>query len=105
MGVKEDLQAKLDSIQAKLNVVNRVPEDRFSIGTIALFSAATGLKWYYVKIGEESWTSLKGNLPGEGLPSGSKSLAAWILYAVESNIGYFEVYEMKVHPTPFFASS
>lgn len=85
--------------QAQLTVLNRVGSDTFSIGTIMLFSAASGAKWYYVKIAEETWASLRGGNPG------TKALEEYVLDAVNSEIGYFEVYEVSIKPAPFFTSA
>ncbi|MFY3741602.1 MAG: hypothetical protein HMLIMOIP_002060 [Candidatus Nitrosomirales archaeon] len=94
---RAEIQEQIADLQSKLDIMNRVPSDTFPFGTVVVFSAASGSKWHYLKTGEETWLNLQVNT--------AKDLASWILTAVESNVGYFEVYELKVQPTPFFASA
>jgi hypothetical protein len=97
---KSDIQDRIKDLQSRLDILNRVPTDKFSIGTVVVFSSNGGSHWYYLKTGEETWISFNKNLSGV-----EKDLANWILDGIESNVGYFEVYELKVQPNPFFASS
>jgi hypothetical protein len=97
VGIKGELQAQLAETNRQLALINRVGNDNFSIGTIAVFDAPNTNKWYYAKVAEELWENLKG---GE-----QKSLADWIFKAEESAIGYFEVYEMNPKPQPFYTGA
>lgn len=98
MSLRTDLISQIADLQAKLAILNGVAEDTFSFGTVMVFAAGLGgaTKWYYHKTQEETWVSDLGE---------EKDLASWILVARESNIGYFEVYELRVQPTPFYASA
>jgi hypothetical protein len=97
MSRKTEVQAQIASLQTEYTLLNRVPSDAFSFGTIVVFASATS-KWYYLKVAEETWRSMQGTTQ-------EKDLASWVAFAYESAIGYFEVYELKVQPTPFFASA
>jgi hypothetical protein len=96
VGQRQVLIAKIAELQAKLNILNAVPSDTFNFGTVVVFAAANNVKWYYNKTAEETWADSKGV---------EKDLATWILEARESAIGYFEVYELRVQPVPFYASA
>lgn len=96
MGQRQVLIAQIAALQTRLDILNAVPDDLFSFGTVVVFSAANNVRWYYHKTAEETWTSNTGV---------EKDLAAWILTAKESSIGYFEVYELRVQPAPFYASA
>lgn len=95
---RAEIQEKIKQYQDELAKYDSVPEDRFHFGTILQFVTNSGLKWYIIKTGEESWSNLKAN-PAEG----SKTLAEFILTAVNSNVGPFEVYEFNPKPQPFYA--
>lgn len=97
--IKQRLLDQKAEIDQKLSVINRVPEDTFNFGTVLVFSARTGHKWYYVKINEETWQDKQSN-DGAVAP-----LVDWIFDAINSNIGYFEVYVMTPAEIPIFASS
>ena len=94
---KDDIQKKINSLQAELAILSRVPDDTFSFGTVALFSASSGAKWYYVKTDEESWRSFQR--------SQTETLEYWIDEAINSAVGYFEVYIMTPANKPIFTSS
>jgi len=97
---KADITAQIASLQSELNTLNRVPDDTFNLGTVLVFSAnSNSVHWYIRKTGIEAWTSM--NLT----PTVTKDLSSHIADALESSIGYFEVYELRVQPTPFFASA
>ncbi len=102
MGRREDIQDHINELQAQLDILNSAPEDTYSFGTVAVFAAATGDKWYYVKIAEESWSKLKRSSASTEI---ARALSEWILHAVNSNIGYFEVYILTVEETPIYASA
>lgn len=97
--LKADLQAQIAVLQSRLAVVNRIPDDTFNFGTVTVFaSGAQGkIKWYYAKVAEETWKSLQDGT--------EKSISQWVSDAVAANIGYFEVYELRAQPLPWFASS
>ena len=84
-------------LQTKLAILNRVPTDSFAFGTVVVFSAATGVRWRFVKTAEETWLNLQ--------VGGERTLAEWVLDGEESEVGYFEVYELRVQPTPLYASA
>lgn len=90
------IQAQIAELNRQLGILNSAPADTFPLGTVVVFNAATGSKWYYFKVAEETWASKDGE---------EKDLASWILEAMDSNIGYFEVYKLLVSPTPIFASA
>lgn len=94
MGRREEIEGQIAKYQKQLANLNRMPEDRFSIGTMMVFSSESA-KWYIRKVGEEAWTKLNS--------STQTDLAGWILEAEESNVGYFEVYEMRTQPNPIYA--
>lgn len=97
MGRKEKLQQEINERQQKINILNGVPEDRFTFGTVLRFASnGNTVKQHLIKVAEENWENVTG---GEG-----KDLASWILEYIESGIGYFEVYELRVHPAPFYSS-
>jgi leucyl aminopeptidase (aminopeptidase T) len=99
MGRKEQIQERINTLQKQLVAINRIPEDRFSIGTVLRFSAnSNNIKWHIVKTAEESWVKV------ESIQT-TATLEDWILNATESNVGYFEVYELKVQPQPLYTSS
>lgn len=99
MSQRSEIQAEIASLQVQLGILNRVPTDSFNLGTVVVFAAGNSgsVKWYYNKVAEETWANSATGV--------EKDLAGWILETMESNIGYFEVYELKVQPTPFFASA
>jgi predicted DNA-binding protein len=100
--LKVILTEQLTTIQGQLSILNGVPEDTFNIGTVVVFASGLSgaVKWYYVKMAEEVWMRLNGSSSGTGKP-----LNEWALDAVEAHIGYFEVYELKVQPTPIYSHS
>ena len=98
MTIKEDIQTNIAKLQAELALLNSVAEDTFSFGTVVVFSSGS-TKWHYVKVAEEAWKPMGSSSVPE------RSLAEWVLNAVQANIGYFEVYVLTVAATPFFASS
>lgn len=102
MALRDDLLASQTEITRKLAILNSIGEDTFPFGTVMVFNAATGAKWYYVKIAEERWQKL-GTSAIEG--PHQRPLSEWIFYTEESPIGYFEVYELRVQPAPFYASA
>lgn len=88
MSRKTEIQDRIAKLQAQLAIINRTPSDTFHIGTVVVFSSNQNkVHWYYAKTGEEAWLDLKDGTV-------EKPLADWILNAVESGIGYFEVYDM-----------
>jgi hypothetical protein len=97
------LQEQLNKIQSKLDILNRVPEDTYPFGTIIRFAAnGNAVKWHIMKIDEESWIKI-----GPGFNSSTtvaQSTGDWILEAVDSNIGYFEVYVLTVGNAPIYTS-
>lgn len=95
---KSELEEEIAALEAQLAILNSVNEDTFNIGTVMVFSMATPVAhWYYAKTAEETWLDVKNG--------GEQPLANWILDTVEANVGYFEVYEMRAQPTPFYASA
>ncbi len=97
---KTDITAQIASLQSELNTLNRVPDDTFNLGTVLVFSANSNTThWYIRKTGVEAWTSMNIS------PPVTKDLSSFVADALESNVGYFEVYELRVQPTPFFASA
>lgn len=97
MSKKTEIQAKINELEEQLAILNTAPEDTFNIGTVVLFSATGNKKWYRTKTGEETWRNIANN--------SEKSLAEWILEAIDSNTGYFEVYELRVQNSPFYTSA
>lgn len=98
MGIKATLQAEIAERQAKLNIFNTIPEDTYSLGTLALFSGG-GSKWYYVKTAEETWKKVDGS-------NEVRELAEWIyLNKVLAPDLYFEVYIMTPSALPIYASA
>ena len=97
--MRDIITAKITALQVQLAILNRVPPDTFTFGTTVVFASGPGgkYKWYYVKTGEETWMNFKDGT--------EKDLARWILAAMESDIGYFEVYVLVVQSTPIFASA
>lgn len=94
--LRQEIINQIAALQNKLAVLNSVPEDLFNFGTVVVF-ASPGHKWWRVKTEEETWKDFSTNE--------EKSLSEWVLEAKQSNIGYFEVYELKVQPAPFYASA
>lgn len=94
MGRRQDIEAHIAHYQEQLAKLNRMPEDRFNIGTMMVFSAQGGTKWYIRKVAEEAWTKLNS--------SHQNDLAGWIFEAEETG-SYFEVYEMRTQPQPIYA--
>lgn len=95
---KSELEAEIAALEDQLAILSSVGEDTFNIGTIMVFSMANPVAhWYYAKTAEETWLDVKS---GEEQP-----LANWILDTVYANVGYFEVYELRAQPLPFYASS
>lgn len=99
MTIRDEVVAGIAKLQARLAVIDRINEDTFTFGTVVVFSAATGSKWYYIKTGEELWLDMQNDIRGE------QQLIEWILGAIDSEIGYFEVYVLDTRATPFFASA
>lgn len=99
MSRRDRLIAQIAELESELAVVNRVPEDTFNLGTIALFSPAAGPKWYYVKTAEETWRSMQAN------DSAAGPLVDWVILALDSNIGYFEIYTLAPAANPIFTSA
>ena len=99
MTARSDLLAQKAEIDRKLGILNRVGEDTFNLGTVVVFSAASGVHWYYRKVAEETWRDMQSQ-------SGAVStLAEWVLEAEDANVGYFEIYALTPAQTPFYASS
>ena len=98
---KQEIQTQIANLQAELTVLNRAPSDTYPFGTVVVFASGTGgaTKWYYRKVAEETWESMVST------PVMQSDLASWIAYALESGIGYFEVYVLTVAPSPIFASA
>jgi hypothetical protein len=96
MPSKAELQAQITLLQAQLAQLNSIPEDTFPFGTIAIISYGPGGvgKYYRVKVEEETWKNL--------VNSDEKSLSEWIVEAIDSNIGYFEVYVAVAEEVPFY---
>lgn len=97
MTLRQNLEAQVIEAQRQLAILDNIDEDIFNFGTVAVFSAPSHPRWYYVKVAEESWKSFTNGT--------QKALADWIFEAEESNVGYFEVYMMTAAPDPFYASS
>jgi hypothetical protein len=98
MTLRDDLVAKKNRIEKQLTILDRVGEDTYPIGTIVLFSAESGDKWYYLKVDEESWRYLSS------VTGIVKQLRQWVLEAEQSGIGYFEIYKLLPDKTPFYVS-
>lgn len=98
MNRRERLQIQIDELNGQLAFLNRIPEDKFPIGTILVFSASHAEDWYILKTAEGTWKNFTRNTI-------TRSLAEWIEEENNADVEYFEVYELKVQPTPFFASS
>jgi hypothetical protein len=97
--LKEQIEQEIAVLQARLNNLNRVPTDTYPFGTVVRFAANNNTsKWHYIKTAEDSWKSLEEDINTE------QDLASWILEALESSIGYFEVYVLTVANTPLFTS-
>lgn len=96
--IREELQDQRDEIDRKLAILNRVGEDTFPIGTIALFSSAQE-HGYYRKIAEESWRFMESNT------GGTRQLREIILEWEDSPVGYFEIYKLLPEATPFYVSA
>lgn len=95
---KQELLDQIAELQAEVTILNTAPSDTYPFGTVVRFVANSNTtKWHYLKTSEETWLSLEG---GSG---DSKSLSEWILVAVESGIGYFEVYLLTVAGSPFYS--
>ncbi len=95
--IKKAIQADIEKLQKRLAVIDRIPEDKYSIGTAVVFAFNTGAKRYYVKTEEEGWATVA---------SGSKyvnTLEYWILKSIDES-QYFEIYEMRTQPQPIYAS-
>jgi hypothetical protein len=98
MTLRDDLNAELAEVQRKLAIVNRVPDDTYSFGTIAVFADTHAQKWHYLKTGEESWKNMQNN-------AATKPLVDWVFESAQSGVGYFEVYILTVAAVPIFTSS
>lgn len=98
MGIIQETQAQIASLQTILNNLLSYPQDTFNIGTVALISSHQNTrKSYYLKIAEESWKRLNST------DHQGKELIYWILkYADETN-EYFEVYIMQPGAQPIYA--
>jgi hypothetical protein len=102
MSRKTEIQSEIASLQAKLNILNRVGDDTFNLGTVLVFAAKNNtVHWYIRKTNIDTWISMTTANP---TPILSKDLFSFISDALESDIGYFEVYELRVQPNPFFTS-
>ncbi len=97
MALRDDLEAQIASLEARLAILNGAPEDTYNFGTVVVFSSANS-RWHYVKDNEESWRDMTNGGP-------TKPLSEWILEARESPVGYFEVYVLSVANTPIYAAS
>lgn len=96
MTKKQDLLDQIAELQAEVNILNTAPSDTYPLGTVVRFVANSNtIKWHYIKTSEETWLSMESSI--------SKSLSEWILDAVDSSIGYFEVYLLPVADTPFYS--
>lgn len=105
MSEKAQVQTQIAALQAKLVILNRIPEDTFPFGTILRF-AGSNFKWHYMKVEEESWTPLNGGSSTSGSYSlGPHPIDYWVVSALDSNIGYFEIYVLSPAASPIFASS
>jgi hypothetical protein len=92
-----DLQAEIAALQARLTVLNRVPADTFFFGTVLRFQHGATM-WHYIKVEQETWADMKTGV--------EKDLPSWVLDALDALSGaYFEVYEVRPQPTPFFTSA
>ena len=103
MGILQDLQAQKADIEAKIAILQGVDEDTFNLHTVAQFSAASGSKWFYLKIGDEQWLRLTVISSSQG--ANTRQLREWIYEAKTSDVGYFEVYMMSPAANPFYASA
>jgi hypothetical protein len=102
MSRKTEIQSKIANLQAELNILNRVGDDTFNLGTVLVFAAKNNtVHWYIRKTNIDTWISMTTVNP---TPILSKDLFSFISDALESDIGYFEVYELRVQPNPFFTS-
>ncbi len=90
-----EIIAEIQRYELMLQRYDSVPEDMFNFGTIIRIAANNNVtKWHLIKDGEESWRYLDGN--------GSKTLAEWILEAIDVGLGYFEVYVLSPGNTPIY---
>jgi len=98
MPLREELQARLAETQRQINLLNGFPDDAFNFGTVIVMASGPNgmVKRYFVKVDEETWTDIKTNMQA--------SLAVFIMQAIESPTGYFEIYKMTVGATPIYAS-
>lgn len=99
MSLRDDLLAEQAEVNRKLAILNSAPSDTYNLGTVVVFASGAGgvNKWHYVKVNEETWKDFQSN--------GTKSLAEWILFITDLNVGYFEVYVLTVAPAPIYASA
>lgn len=92
----QELQEQIAELQAEVNILNSAPSDTYPFGTVVRFVANSNTtKWHYIKTSEETWLSMEA--------SSSRSLSEWILDAVNSDIGYFEVYLLTVAGSSFYS--
>ncbi len=104
MTKKAEVQAEIDKLQAKLNKLNRIGNDNFVLGTVLRFAANQNtVKWHIIKVTEELWVYIGSGLAGSTTNNGT--LEDFILEALDSGVGYFEVYELKTQPNPFYTES
>lgn len=97
---KNEINTQISKLQNELTALNRVADDTFNVGTVMVFSAKNNtVHWYIRKIAVDTWTAM------EASGSLSKDLASFIADALESDVGYFEVYELRVQNNPFFTSA
>ena len=99
MSRKTDITNQIAALQTELAALNRVPDDTFNVGTVLVFASAGNTRhWYIRKTAVNTWMSLT-SVPTSG------EMLSFISDALESDTGYFEVYELRPQPAPFFASA
>jgi hypothetical protein len=92
-----DLQVQIAALQSELTALLRVPADTFFFGTILRFQHGASM-WHYIKVAEETWKDMVHNT--------EKDLPSWVLQTLNDLSGaYFEVYEVRPQPTPFYTSA
>lgn len=91
---KSDIEKEIAQLQRKLDRLNDVPADTFAIGSILLLKAANR-EWYIRKVATDAWIS--SAVGGE-----ERAVQEHILRAEESNIGSFDVFELRPRNVAFF---
>jgi hypothetical protein len=98
MSLRDEIVSQIADLEQTLSVVNRFPADTYNLGTVVVFAADhNNLQWHYIKVAEETWKKFG--------TSAEATLAKWILSAIQSDIGYFEIYVLAVAPNPIYTSA